>query len=362
MAQGSRGWRGALLGLGLAGTALMGTAVGAAEPACGLDVDGNGEAAALADGLLVLRHLSGYSGTALTAGAVGAGCTRCSAAQIGAFLRQADCVRMLDVDGNGQRAAQTDGRLFVRYLLGFTGQALIEDAVATDAHTDANSIQIQLAYYGSARTETLAETLAPGAQATSDSGLATLENTGTASVPVQVIEGTDADGNPVLEIQVGGAGIELTLPDPSQMPALKPQRASPVTPARAAMQSYAISKTWQSGSGWFSRINSLIGAYNRLPNGANTLPYVATAITIVRLPTYELDSVCALSDASCYSGKESVLFVHGFNLWSNFGGLGGGEGTWADFPRLLQSAAAVVPFEFRWNSAARFQDAAREPR
>jgi len=54
-----------------------------------LDVDGNGLVEPLADGLLVLRFLFGFSGDTLITGAVGAGCTRCDAASIEAYLETA---------------------------------------------------------------------------------------------------------------------------------------------------------------------------------------------------------------------------------------------------------------------------------
>ena len=52
-----------------------------------LDVDGNGTTEPLTDGLLVLRFLFGFTGATLTTGAVGAGCTRCDAAAIVAYLQ-----------------------------------------------------------------------------------------------------------------------------------------------------------------------------------------------------------------------------------------------------------------------------------
>jgi hypothetical protein len=51
-----------------------------------LDIDGNGAVAPLTDGLLVLRYLFGFSGTTLTAGAIGPGCTRCDGASIAGYL------------------------------------------------------------------------------------------------------------------------------------------------------------------------------------------------------------------------------------------------------------------------------------
>jgi hypothetical protein len=53
-----------------------------------LDIDGDGETAALTDGLLVLRFLFSFTGANLVAGAVDQGnCTRCSAGDIQAYLQ-----------------------------------------------------------------------------------------------------------------------------------------------------------------------------------------------------------------------------------------------------------------------------------
>ena len=51
-----------------------------------LDVDGNGAIDALSDGLLILRYLFGFRGSALITGAIGAGCTRCDAASVEAYI------------------------------------------------------------------------------------------------------------------------------------------------------------------------------------------------------------------------------------------------------------------------------------
>jgi hypothetical protein len=51
-----------------------------------LDVDGDGAVKALTDGVLVLRYLFGFTGTTLTGGAIGSGCTRCDAAAIEDYL------------------------------------------------------------------------------------------------------------------------------------------------------------------------------------------------------------------------------------------------------------------------------------
>ena len=50
------------------------------------DVDGNGASDPLTDGLLALRYLFGFRGAVLVDDAVGAGCTRCDAPAIEAYL------------------------------------------------------------------------------------------------------------------------------------------------------------------------------------------------------------------------------------------------------------------------------------
>ena len=51
-----------------------------------MDIDGNGAAEPLTDGLLVLRYLFGFRGATLITGAVGGGCTRCDAPAIEAYI------------------------------------------------------------------------------------------------------------------------------------------------------------------------------------------------------------------------------------------------------------------------------------
>ena len=91
------------------------------------DADGNQATEALADGMLILRHLFGFGGANLTNGALGAGCTRCGAAAISSYLNWLGM--LLDVDDNDDLDPFTDGMLVTRYLFGFRGQKLIEDAV-----------------------------------------------------------------------------------------------------------------------------------------------------------------------------------------------------------------------------------------
>ena len=110
-------------------------------PGCfSFDVDNDGEAKALTDGLLVIRHLFGFSDEALTAGAVGSNASRTTPADIAAYLTNA--ATELDVDGDDEAKALTDGLLLIRQLFGFTGNALTAGAVGETAErATASAIQ-----------------------------------------------------------------------------------------------------------------------------------------------------------------------------------------------------------------------------
>ena len=108
-------------------------------PGCfSFDVDDDGEAKALTDGLLVIRHLFGFSGEALTAGALGSNAKRTTSEDIGAYLGSA--TTELDIDGDEEAKALTDGLLLIRQLFGFTGNALISGAVGETAERGTASL------------------------------------------------------------------------------------------------------------------------------------------------------------------------------------------------------------------------------
>jgi hypothetical protein len=98
------------------------------------DVDENLEAQPLTDGLLVIRHLFGFSGDSLTSGAVSGEAGRDSSEAIAGYLTEA--VLELDVDGDGESKPLTDGLLLIRYLFGFSGDSLISGAIGSGATRD----------------------------------------------------------------------------------------------------------------------------------------------------------------------------------------------------------------------------------
>ena len=96
-----------------------------------LDIDSDGQTGALTDGLLILRHLFGFSGSTLTSGATGLGASRSSPEVVRDFLLTN--VAELDVDGDSETDALTDGLLILRYLFGFRGDTLISAALSGSA-------------------------------------------------------------------------------------------------------------------------------------------------------------------------------------------------------------------------------------
>ncbi|MBC6480749.1 MAG: hypothetical protein GDA56_26235 [Hormoscilla sp. GM7CHS1pb] len=116
-------------------------------PSPALDIDGNGVIDALTDGLVAIRYLFGFRGETLTEGVVSEGATR-DTSEIVTYLDEMGDT-MLDVDGNGTAGALTDGILFMRHALGFSDQALISGAVSEDAtRTTASAINEHLQSFG----------------------------------------------------------------------------------------------------------------------------------------------------------------------------------------------------------------------
>ena len=101
------------------------------EEAFTLDVDDDGIATALTDGLLILRHQFGFDGLSLTSGAVSSSAKRYRAEGVSSYL--AENASRLDIDGSGKVTALTDGLLTLRYLFGFAGDSLTEGAIGDGA-------------------------------------------------------------------------------------------------------------------------------------------------------------------------------------------------------------------------------------
>jgi uncharacterized delta-60 repeat protein len=93
---------------------------------CSLNADLNNQVAGN-DGVLAIRYLLGYTGDALTDGVLGANPGR-TAQQVESHLAQLKAAGKLDVDGDGEANALTDGLLILRVMLGLSGDALFAGA------------------------------------------------------------------------------------------------------------------------------------------------------------------------------------------------------------------------------------------
>jgi len=106
------------------------TLVASANSVNDWDMDNSGEVDALTDGLLLLRYSFGLRGEALTSDATSTNSTL-TTADVEAEISSAQNIS--DIDGDGSIDALTDGLLFLRYLFGLSGNALISDAVSSEA-------------------------------------------------------------------------------------------------------------------------------------------------------------------------------------------------------------------------------------
>jgi hypothetical protein len=131
------------------------TLVDAAEPS--LDVDGNGTPDALTDGILVLRYLFDPAGSWNYSDALGSGAFRTNRELIRNRLGF-ESSTVLDVDGNGAADALTDGILILRYLFDPTGSWNYSDSLGSGAtRTTREAIRAYLDEWTSGQGSALAE-------------------------------------------------------------------------------------------------------------------------------------------------------------------------------------------------------------
>jgi hypothetical protein len=119
-----------------------------------LDIDGNGVVDALTDGIMAVRYMfnqtnGSFAGDALTAGAIAPDATR-NLEQIQNHLQEGFDNLSLDIDGNSQVDALTDGIMAVRYMFNqtngsFADDALTDGAIAPNATRDLDAILAHLA-------------------------------------------------------------------------------------------------------------------------------------------------------------------------------------------------------------------------
>jgi len=334
---------------------------------CSTDIDGNGILEPLTDGILVSRFINGITGDSLVNGALGQGATRTNSAEIISFLQMSDCQSFLDIDANGAIEAGFDDILFVRWLFGYIGNDLTENALGDnyqrDGITDLNTWFETHSYY---RTVTMNESIPAGTQATSSDGSVIVEPIDD-DVAITVTNGLDADGDSIYNFDFQGEGqINITFGGLIQNTR---SGSIPCNPAEIEDDYDVDDFQWQTNCAVF--VDGQTIDFNRYPS-SKSLPTEQQYIElnadrwfdlILRVKTSsQLTSSCRLLSIDGCLDKQPVLFIHGFNVdWGRSGnsGLGGSLGTWGEFPKLMESLG-YTPFEFRWRSAAKFEDVAAE--
>lgn len=106
-----------------------------------LDIDDNLTYDAATDGVLIVRHLFGLTGVALTNNALGAGFNAARTGDPALANYLAGIHASLDVDGNGQVDALTDGLMILRALLGLPAAAIAQNATGVGATRNAAAIE-----------------------------------------------------------------------------------------------------------------------------------------------------------------------------------------------------------------------------
>lgn len=213
---------------------------------------------------------------------------------------------------------------------------------------------------------------------------------------VSISEATASDGRRLLRMQYGqsvsGAGVEISFPMPTDLVAANSSGANPTkassTSAAVAFDASMLLRPYQgdskklggsSVSGEWARRDWFFTNFgdHRIPYGAKISPWdqisldVTNAegtqgeVTIAR--AWELNSTLPALESGQYETGvwEPILFVHGFATSLTTGSLGGGYGTWSEFPTLVQDINSIpgkrfIPFEFRWATDARLVDVARD--
>lgn len=186
---------------------------------------------------------------------------------------------------------------------------------------------------------------------------------------VRILRGINVDGNPVVNIDSNKkieGNINIHFPAPSLIDSGSDRfengssvRFESGSILRSASTLFAY-RWWGNDLGVYSRV----GSY-RLTEASDNISFGTWLLMggyVFKVTTAELWGVEPESSED-FGGREPVLFIHGYTKGDN---LGGGDGTWGEFPDLIyevdHAGTKYLPFEFRWRTNARFQDAADDLR
>ena len=151
-----------------------------------LDVDGNGTADALTDGLLMSRYLLGATGDALVEYALAPNATRTDPQEIVDYL---DVLQdtMLDPNGDGLTTAFGDGVILSRYLLGYRDTQLISVTTPASTRTTGQAVADYLEDFHPNRQSQGSQIAAEGEQIENIGTVVNFARTDTTIPPVQSV-------------------------------------------------------------------------------------------------------------------------------------------------------------------------------
>ena len=99
------------------------------------DIDGNGDADALTDGLTILKAAFGITGQSMIDGTL-APDSEMTLEDVELSMQKT--MSIADIDDNGEVGALTDGLIVLRYLFDITDSKLTKDAISPDANREAH--------------------------------------------------------------------------------------------------------------------------------------------------------------------------------------------------------------------------------
>ena len=220
--------------------------------------------------------------------------------------------------------------------------------------TQDGKIRFKLDGYTALKDILIETNLSRGEKVTVPSSGIEIKSIANSNVSVKVTEATDEEGDNVYQFKIEGGKVEINLPN-SELKKSKKRGTRRIT-----RSSYIINEPWLTQDRWFLAdlvTGGSIAGKNRLPELAQQAFSIEDAgFYLKNRIASQLLSSCNIDNKSCYEGKEPVLFIHGYTTMS---ALGGGEGTWKNFPQLLQKLGYTT-FEFSWSPAARFEDVAND--
>ena len=90
-----------------------------------IDIDGDGQVTPLSDGILMLRYMAGFRGNVLVGDIVdGRAGMRTGSAAIEEYLER-ELADSMDIDGDGEMSPLVDGIMMIRQMAGFGGSAIV---------------------------------------------------------------------------------------------------------------------------------------------------------------------------------------------------------------------------------------------